>query len=166
MYPGWLTTPGMKYYWDRPWEVPLSAFKARRFKRRLWKHGRVSVNYSRREAACKNGTPVPRRLRRSVQRHAFYLERVRHRCGDRALPILSWFRTRRYNAEVGGASESQHVKARATDIAEETRQALGASAFDAVCQSVFRNGGIGTQGSAGGPVRHVDSRRGAARWIY
>jgi uncharacterized protein YcbK (DUF882 family) len=94
------------------------------------------------------------------------MERVRHQCGDRPLPVLSWYRSPEHNRAVGGATNSQHLNARACDISEEARQAVGGTAFDAACQRVFRRGGIGTQGGAGGPVRHVDSRRYKARWVY
>lgn len=164
--PGWCTSKGMKYYWQNPHKVPLNRLRARRFKRRLWRHGLLSPHYTRREAASKDGRAIPRSLRHAAQRQAFHLERVRHRLGDRPLPILSWYRSPEHNRAVGGASLSQHVKARGCDITEATRQALGAERFDRICQSVFRNGGIGTQGYYGGPVRHVDSRRGQSRWTY
>lgn len=166
MYPAWCDTPALRRYWREPWDVPLSGLKARRFKRRLWRHGLLSPHYSRREAACKDGTAVPRRLRRASQRQALHLERVRHLCGDHSLPILSWYRSRPYNASVRGASSSQHLNARAGDIAEQARLALGGDKFDEACHAVYRNGGIGTQGSYTGPVRHVDCRQGTARWIY
>lgn len=165
--PGWCTTKGMRFYWTHPWEVPLSSLKARRFKWRLWRHGHLSPNYTRREARSGDGKAIPRRLRRAAQRQAFHMERVRHRCGDRPLPALSWYRSRRHNRAVGGARFSQHVKARACDIAEAVRQRLGAERFDRACQAVFKNGGIGTQSTFSGPVRHVDSRSGGpARWTY
>jgi hypothetical protein len=164
--PNWCDTPTLRRYWEHPWTVPLSRFKARKFKRRLWSHGLLSPHYTRDEAACKDGTAVPRSLRGPAQRQAFHLERVRHLRGDRSLPILSWYRTPSYNASVGGASESQHVKARAGDIEESTRQHLGGTQFDNACEVVFANGGIGSQTVVGGPVRHVDSRRGPARWVY
>lgn len=166
MPPSWCDTPVLRRYWRAPWTVPLSGLRARRFKRRLWKHGLLSPNYTRQEAACKDGSPIPRRLRRAAQRQALHLERVRHFCGDRLLPVLSWYRTVSYNASVGGASESQHVLARGSDIDESVRVRLGGAVFDRICQSVFAHGGVGTQSYEGGPVRHVDSRRGPARWTY
>lgn len=164
--PSWCDTPILCQYWQAPWRVPLSGFKARRFKRRCWRHGLLSTHYTRREAACKDGTPIPRRLRRAAQRQALHLERVRRLCKDKPLPILSWYRTPSYNAEKGGASESEHLKARAGDVAEDVRLRLGGAVFDRVCERVFVNGGVGTQSYIGGPVRHVDSRRGRSRWIY
>lgn len=164
--PRWCNTKGMRYYWRNPHKVPLDPRKARRFKRRLWRHGLLSPNFTRREAASGDGRGIPRRLRHAAQRQALHMERVRHQCGDTSMTMLSWYRSRRHNARVGGASESQHVKARACDPGETSRIRCGARRFDAACHRVFRRGGIGTQGTASGPVRHVDSRAGASRWVY
>jgi Peptidase M15 len=164
--PDWCDTEQLRYYWKEPWTVPLSGLKARRFKRRLWKHGYLSPHFSRVAARCSDGTAVPRILRRPAQRQAFHLERVRHKRGDRPLATLSWYRTVRYNRSIGGASLSQHLLARASDIAESVRVALGGKDFDKACEEVYARGGIGSQTVLGGPVRHVDCRRGKARWVY
>jgi len=164
--PEWCTTATMRRYWARPYSVPLSRLRARRFKRRLWEHGYVTPNYTRAEAASHDGVDVPSELRSACQRQGLHLERVRHGCGDKPLPVLSWYRSRSWNAANGGATDSQHLYARASDIAESIRQTLGGTHFDDVCQRVFAGGGIGTQTVYGGPVRHVDCRRGPARWVY
>jgi zinc D-Ala-D-Ala carboxypeptidase len=164
--PDWLTTEAQRRHWREPWTVDLDPDRARPFKQKLWDHGYLSPNYTRDECKSKDGRAIPAALRRKAQRQAFHLERVRHECGDKPLPVLSFYRSPQHNAAVGGASQSQHVRARASDIEEAVRQRLGPRRFDKACHRVFENGGIGTQSTATGPVRHVDSRPGAARWVY
>ena len=163
--PSWCTTKGMRWYWFNPEKVPLSRFKARRFKRRLWEHGRLSPNFTRREAASKDGVAIPRQLRGAAQRQAFHMERVRHQCGDKPLTVLSWYRSPSHNANVGGASKSQHVKARACDVDSNTINRIGENRWNRATGRVFSNGGIGFD-NATQQNRHVDSRGGVARWTY
>lgn len=164
--PKWLNTPAQRRHWHEPWNVPLDPDKARPFKQKLWDHGYLSPHYTRAECKSKDGKAIPKKLRRAAQRQALHLERVRHRCGDRPLPTLSFYRSPEHNVAEGGASKSQHVQARASDIEEAVRLRLGGRKFDAACHHVFEHGGIGTQGTLSGPVRHVDSRSVAARWTY
>ena len=153
--PQWADTPALKEHWNRPWKVPLNRLRARKFKKRLWEAGYLSPHFTRAEAGSKDGTPIPSSLRHAAQRQAFHMERYRHLRGDRPIHILSWYRSPSHNAAVGGASQSQHLQARAVDFAE--LQPLS------VVEQVWSNGGIGTYQGA---VRHADSRRGAARWTY
>lgn len=156
--PRWLTTKGMRWYWNHPWAVPTSPLKARRFKWRLWRHGLLSPNFTRAEAASKDGKKIPFRLRFAAQRHAFFMERVRHLQGDRPLRFLSWYRSPAHNAAVGGATRSQHKKARAVDPATPIRPE--------VAETVFSRGAIGYQSPSDSTVRHVDSRGGRVRYFY
>lgn len=164
--PEWCDTDELKAHWNHPEKVPLSRTKARRFKRRLWKHGFLSPNFTRREARSSDGRAIPRHLRGAAQRQAFHMERVRHACGGVSLGILSWYRSPQRNSEVGGASESQHLKARACDVSSAVIQNIGTGRWNRACEAVFVNGGIGID-LATGEVRHVDSRgNGPARWFY
>jgi hypothetical protein len=146
-----------KHWWTHPWDVPDGLFRAGAFKKRLWKHGRVSPHYSRREAASKDGTGVPWWLRRNCQKQGFRLERARHRQGDRPMPMLSWYRSPAHNRAVGGVSNSQHLQANACDPQGNITVATA--------RAIWGDGGIGYQGFIGGAVRHVDcgSRR---QWVY
>lgn len=162
--PAWCTTKGMRYYWFNPEKVPLHPLKARRFKWRLWRHGRLSPNFTRAEAASKDGVKIPFRLRFAAQRQAFHMERVRHECGDQPINVLSWYRSPSHNARVGGASKSQHVKARACDVSSSTIDRIGYR-WNRATSRVFHSGGIGFD-NATQQNRHVDSRRGPARWTY
>lgn len=163
--PKWLKTKAQRNHWNRPWTVPLDPEKARPFKQLLWDHGYLSPNFTRKEAASKDGRAIPKKLRRAAQRQAFHMERVRHECGDKSIGVLSWYRSPQHNAAVGGATLSQHVKARACDVSSSVISGIGRDTWNRACERVFRNGGIGID-RATGEVRHVDSRRGAARWFY
>lgn len=161
--PRWLTGDVQRDYWRRPWTVPTNPRKAATFKKALRDHGYLSPHFKIGEAACHDPghTPVPAKLITGAQAHAFKLEQLRHELGDVALPPLSWFRTPAWNAAQGGASESRHLFADATDFTVQLVQSIGTSRFDAACEKVFANGGFGRYPSGS---RHVDSRGFKARW--
>lgn len=155
--------------WRKPWKVGLPSSESADFKRKLRSNGYLSPHFKIEEAASKAGANCPRELPQGAdltraQFHAFNLERVRHEVGDKPMSPLSWYRSPCHNAEVGGASQSQHMEGWATDWSDATRASVGATAFDRAMSAQFANGGIGVVG--GGPqVRHVDNgpRR---RWSY
>lgn len=157
--PDWCDTPKLREYWREPWS--RGARQSRVFKHRCWEHGYVSPNFTRAEWKCHDGTPVPDSLKPNAQRHGFHLERFRHELGDPSLPILSAYRTPSYNSSIGGASQSRHMSADATDFDVSTVNRIGASKFDQTADRVFSNGGFGQYP---GGSRHVDSRGYKARW--
>jgi lysozyme len=107
--------------------------------------------------------------------HAAKLDHVRggvnrlrrqHGLPPTGINVLSWWRPRWYNEQVGGASRSRHINGDGTDIALEEINRLcpwrgGRADFDRLCSRVFADGGFG-QYPAGN--RHVDSRGFRARW--
>lgn len=161
--PRWLENDTQRAYWRKPWTVPTDTRKATRFKKLLREHGYLSPHFKIAEARCHDpaGTPVPADLLPRAQRHAFNLERLRHELGDKPLSILSWYRTPAWNAAQGGASESRHMSADATDFTVQTVNSFGAGRFDSACERVFDQGGFGRYPSGS---RHVDSRGQRARW--
>ena len=146
---------------DKPWTRAARRRRNVRFRRWLWRHGYLSPNFTRAEARCKDGTDVPWSLRTNAQRHAFNLERFRHALGDRSMPILSWYRTPSWNAQVGGASQSRHMQADATDFTVQFVTAVGRSRWDSLTEKFFANHGAGSYPSGS---RHLDSRPYRARW--
>lgn len=78
--------------------------------------GQITPHFSWKEAACHDGTDVPEEYRENARTLAIELERIRAACLSRPLIVTSWYRTPEYNAHVGGAAESQHLKALAADI--------------------------------------------------
>lgn len=146
-------------YWRHPWYRRARA--SRGFKRACLHHGKLSPNFSLAEARCNDGTNVPQSLLGNAQRHAFNLERFRHQMGDKSLSSNSWYRTPSYNRKVGGASQSRHMSADATDFTSQTVAKFGRAKWYSVAERVFRNGGVGDY-----PVgsTHLDSRGWRARW--
>jgi hypothetical protein len=131
------------------------------FKRFCWKHGYVSPNFTRREWASKDGTPVPDSLRKNAQRQAFKCERLRHLLGGKAIGALSYYRSPAHNKAVGGASQSRHMNADACDWSVATINRFGRDRFMAAVNRVWANNGIGVY--PGGSV-HTDARPYRARW--
>lgn len=162
MPPNWVDKPHELEKWKEPWKVDPSSRKAAQFKKKLWEHGYLSPNFTRHEAsgAWRNplGTDVPESLRTKAQYHAFKLERVRHAVG-RGISPYGWYRNPRHNAAVGGASQSQHMNAWATDWSNAPKDLSDALDHE------FQSGGRGYQGYVGGTVRHVDNGP-ARQWVY
>lgn len=152
-----------RHRFRRYWKYPYGrlARRSSRFKKFCWKHGYVSPHFTRSEWKCKNGVGVPGRLRKNAQRQAFNLEIVRHKLGDRSLSGISYYRTPSYNSQIGGASNSRHTYADATDFSVETVNKFGRGKFLAVAEKVYGNGGVGSYPS--GSI-HLDSRGYRARW--
>lgn len=166
--PNWLDNKNEKEKWNKPWTVDLASTKDKDFKKKCWEHGYVSPNFHRSEAGGKqrhpSGCDVPATLRDKVQYHAFALERVRHELDDQPMSPLSWYRCPAHNSAVGGASQSEHMEAWATDWSDSTRARLGANSFDDAMHRQFANGGRGVLGGSR-HIRHVDN--GPARtWSY
>jgi hypothetical protein len=167
--PKWITgdlPPGisgalMRGFWREPWTLPVDRDDetprdraARVFLRRCWRHGLVTPHFTRQEAASHDGRPVPNDLRRPCQTQGIRLEQLRHELG-KPVRILSWYRSPEHNQSVGGASQSQHLFARACDFPDTLP-------YD-ICRRIWRNGGIGTYQ---GRVRHADARGSYAEWSY
>lgn len=146
-------------HWRQPWRRRAKFNWG--FRSWLWTNGYLTPHFTRDEARCKDGTRVPESLRRRAQAHAFKLERLRHKLGDVPVAITSWFRTRTHNTAIGGASQSRHMWADATDHPVQWVAKVGREKFDRIANQVFRNGGLGQYPSG---ARHTDSRGVRARW--
>jgi uncharacterized protein YcbK (DUF882 family) len=101
------------------------------------------------------------RLRTAVNKH-----RAARNKPATGIHVLSWWRPRWYNDQIGGARNSRHIVGDACDISEQEIDRLfpwlgGRGEFDAICNYIFSNGGFG-QYPAGS--RHVDTRGYRARW--
>lgn len=123
------------------------------------------------EVRCTDGSlPTSRLLRRRFVHQARLLNRLRSQAkkqlGARRVSVAvnSWYRSPAYNKKIGGATASQHVFGRATDIVltvdgKKLHPAMTAKLAERV--RGFRNGGIGTYKT----FTHVDHRPdGPARW--
>jgi GH25 family lysozyme M1 (1,4-beta-N-acetylmuramidase) len=158
--PSWVPDKHAKK-WQRPWTH--EARSSDDFKHLLRAHGLLAPHFTVDESRCHDParTLPPGKLLDNAQQHAFHLEVLRHELGDKPLPSISWYRTPAWNAHVGGASQSRHMEADATDYEIAVVDTFGRSHFDDVADRVFKNDGFGTYPSG---ARHVDSRGTRARW--
>jgi hypothetical protein len=156
--PSWIPDRFVKL-WRQPWTE--AARTNREFKNLLWSKGYASPNFTEAETRCKRGDRVPESLRGGCQEQAFQLEQVRHELGDISMPVLSWYRPRDYNAMVGGATNSKHIDAIATDFDVATVNRVGRTKFDAAFEKYYANDGFGQYPSGS---RHGDVRGYRARW--
>jgi uncharacterized protein YcbK (DUF882 family) len=67
------------------------------------------------EVRCNHCGRLPDNLE-AVANAARMMEKIRHILGDQPLKVHSWYRCPAWNAEVGGASNSQHLYGRACDF--------------------------------------------------
>lgn len=147
------------WHWQHPWED--KAKRSGGFRSLLDKHGYLTPNFRISESRCKDGTYVPKNLKLAARNHAFNLEKVRHIIGDQSMTPISWYRHPAYNAKIGGAKNSMHTKAVATDFSREWVQKVGRERVLKAGETVFKNGGMGVY--PGGNI-HFDSRGFRARW--
>ncbi len=158
--PAWLPEDYLKL-WKFPWSA--KARNSRAFKKLLLEHGYLSPNFTLDEARCHDParTGVPGNLKANAQRQAFNLEVLRHKLGDKPIAILSWYRTPAWNRHVGGASQSRHMQADATDFDVQLVDGFGPGKFDRAADQIYARGGFGQYP---GGSRHTDSRGSRARW--
>lgn len=129
-----------------------------------------------RELACTDGTAVPTKCRGNSVVLCVALNQLRgvvkrqYKATDVSIRINSSYRTPRYNATVGGVSNSTHITAKAADIVvfvkvkNQPWKQVPIKALASLANRVpkFKQGGIGTYVTAN--FVHVDTRPGAARW--
>lgn len=153
---------------DRPWT--LRARSSRQFRKYLDSHAYVTPHFSWAEMGSNRGDPVPLALRSNAIRHGWNLERFRHALGDVAISIDGPYRTVEYNREIGGAPESRHTYADASDhfLAQVNEWVAVSKKLTSrndvinIANRVFARGGVGNETSG---TLHVDSRGYKARFI-
>lgn len=122
-----------------------------------------SPNFRRSELECKGvecrgKRPAPA-IERELRKTAIELEKLRTELGH-GTGIVSGYRCPVHNRRVNGATDSQHMKATAADLAVPSgRQSHYVAAAKRV--PAFNNGGIGVYPNGG---VHVDRRGYVARW--
>jgi GH25 family lysozyme M1 (1,4-beta-N-acetylmuramidase) len=157
-YPTWLPAP-YRPLWAQPWNQRAAGDV--KFRALLDGHGYLSPHFRLTEARCKDGTSVPGALKRRASDHAFALEALRHRLGDRPIPVISWYRSPAHNRRVGGARASKHMQAIATDHPRAWVDRVGRARVLREGNVVFARGGMGVYPSGS---LHFDSRGTRARW--
>lgn len=112
---------------------------------------KLTPNFTVSEFACKDGSDTILIDTMLV----YYLQKIREHFG-KAVRINSAYRTPSYNAQVGGASESQHILGTAADIIIDQITPEQVAQY----ADQLGMGGVGIYKS----FTHVDVRAGRARW--
>jgi uncharacterized protein YcbK (DUF882 family) len=78
---------------------------------------KLSEHFSLEEANCSDGSPVPSEYLANAMQQAKNLEVLRFAIGGMPIHVNSWYRSKKYNDSLPGASpNSEHLRARASDI--------------------------------------------------
>lgn len=123
---------------------------------------KLTKNFSLSEFDCKDGTAVPKELIPNVQELANNLQVLRDHLGVPVRITGSGYRTAAHNKKVGGAKNSQHLKAKAADINADgyTPKKLAAVIEKLIAEGKMKQGGIGIYAG----FVHYDIRGTEARW--
>ena len=78
--------------------------------------GDISMNFSYKEFDCKDGTPVPAKLKPNIKKLVIEVLQPLRDYFKRPIHIASGYRTPAYNAACGGVKNSQHLLGTAADI--------------------------------------------------
>jgi len=160
---------------------PFVRFQGKWYRRnRLWGVKGIlgpAARFTWAEVRCTDGTDPAVSLRPRIVRQAQLLNSLRaviakehglRNAKEVKIKVNSWYRSPSYNRSIGGATLSQHVDARATDINVRVgSKALTPLQVAASANKVpaFHRGGIGVYDAAHGNFTHLDHRPdGPARW--
>lgn len=114
--------------------------------------GDISAYFSRREFACACGCGLD-----TIDAETVRLCEIVRGMEDEPVRVLSGHRCALHNAAVGGAHDSQHVRARAADLGVSDPERI----YQRLCESFPQSYGFGLYST----FVHVDSRGGGpARW--
>ena len=121
---------------------------------------RLTKNFSLEEFECKCGCKMPADIEENIKELADNLQVLRDVIGR--IDLTNAYRCKEHNADVGGATNSQHIKGKAADIKSNTLSPSEiASIIDDLMKSEkFKLGGIGIYNT----FTHVDIRGYKARW--
>jgi len=124
-------------------------------------NNQLTTNFHLREFKCNDGTEVPCELLANVGVLAAQLQVLRDYTGA-AIYINSAYRTEDYNKKIGGANESQHLLAKASDITTKmhTPKQLAKIVEKLIKEGKMKIGGIGIYPG----FLHIDTRDIKARW--
>ena len=121
---------------------------------------KLTNNFSLSEFQCKCGCKMPADVEENIKELADNLQVLRDVIGR--IDLTNAYRCKEHNADVGGATDSQHIKGKAADIKSST---LNPSEIASVVDDLmkiewFKIGGIGIYNT----FTHVDIRGYKARW--
>lgn len=109
---------------------------------------KLTKNFQLSEFACNDGSQVPEKLIPNVKALAKNLQVLRDNLGE-ALNINSAYRSPSWNKKVGGATNSMHLQANASDLTTRslTPKQLHATIEKLIKEGKMQNGGLGLYNS-------------------
>lgn len=125
------------------------------------KNGQLTKNFNISEFACHDGTQIPERFHKNVQKLADNLQIIRDEANS-PIHIISGYRHPNYNFKIGGAKYSQHLTASAADIVAKNMRPwkLRKLIRKLIKAGKIHNGGLGAYSN----FTHYDIRNEIARW--
>ena len=121
---------------------------------------KLTNNFSLSEFECKCGCEMPAFVKENVKELAENLQVLRDVVGR--IDLTNAYRCKEHNADVGGSTNSQHIKGKAADIKSNTLSPseIASITDDLMKSEKFKLGGIGIYNT----FTHVDIRGYKARW--
>jgi len=121
---------------------------------------KLTKNFSLEEFECKCGCKMPAFVKENVKELAENLQVLRDVVGR--IDLTNAYRCKEHNADVGGSTNSQHIKGKAADIKSNTLSPseIASIVEDLMKNEKFKTGGIGIYNT----FTHVDIRGVRARW--
>jgi len=121
---------------------------------------KLTNNFSLSEFECKCGCEMPAFVEENIKELAENLQVLRNVVGK--LDLTNAYRCKEHNADVGGSTNSQHLKGKAADIKSK---AFSSSEIATITDDLMKNesftlGGVGIYNT----FTHVDIRGARARW--
>ena len=105
---------------------------------------KLTNNFQLSEFGCNDGTPVPEKLIPNVVKLSANLQTLRDELGE-SLTINSAYRSPKWNKAVGGAPNSMHLQAKASDLVckSKTPKQLKAVIEKLIKAGKMQDGGVG-----------------------
>jgi uncharacterized protein YcbK (DUF882 family) len=121
---------------------------------------KLTSNFDSEEFECKCGCKMPDFAKKNIAELAENLQVLRDVVGR--LDLTNAYRCKEHNADVGGATNSQHLKGKASDVKSKTvkPKEMAQIINDLMKNESFKLGGIGKYNT----FTHVDIRGTRARW--
>jgi len=121
---------------------------------------KITNNFSLEEFECKCGCKMPEFVKKNIIELAENLQVIRDVVGK--LNLTNAYRCKEHNADVGGATNSQHLKGKAADVKSKEYDVLEVSkTIEGLIKSEkIKQGGIGIYNT----FTHYDIRGVRARW--
>ena len=121
---------------------------------------KLTCNFDLEEFECKCGCKMPDFVKKNVEKLAENLQILRDVAGR--IDLTNAYRCKEHNADVGGATNSQHLQGKAADIKSKTagpKEII--QTIEALIKSeMIDQGGLGLYNT----FTHYDTRGTRARW--